>query len=202
MLKDMTFSDGRPVIGLLPGSRGEEINKLLPLMIKSVEIVSKHFPKLQCILPVAPTISDAQVQSYIENSLVDIKLIRNDIYGSLSVCDLVFVASGTATLETAMINVPMVIVYKVSLFTYWIGRIVVKVPHIGLVNLVAGDRVVPELIQKDANPQRLADEALLILNDDISRVEMTERLKEVKNALGIGGASKRTAEIAIEMMKT
>lgn len=201
-LKDMDISDGRPVIGLLPGSRGEEINKLLPLMIKSVEILSAHFPKLLCILPVAPTISDAQILSYIENSMVDIKLTRNDIYGSLSVCDLVFVASGTATLETAMMNTPMVILYKVSLFTYLIGRIVVKVPYIGLVNLVAGDGVVPELIQKDANPQRLADEALLILNDDISRAEMTEKLKEVKNALGMGGASKRTAEIAIEMMKT
>lgn len=202
VLKDMAISDGRPVIGLLPGSRSDEINKLLPLMIKSVEIISEHFPKLQCILPVAPTISDAQVQPCIENSLVEIKLTRNSIYGILSVCDLVFVASGTATLETAMMNTPMVIVYKVSLFSYWIGRIVIKVPYIGLVNLVAGDGVVPELIQKDANPQRLAEEALLILNDDISRAEMTGKLKEVKNSLGMGGASKRTAEIAIEMMKT
>ena len=201
-IKDMALSDGRPVIGLLPGSRGEEINKLLPLMIKSVEIISEHFPKLQCILPVAPTISVAQIQSCIENSMIEIKLTRNDIYGSLSVCDLALVASGTATLETAMTYTPMVIVYKVSLFTYWFGRLVVKVPYIGLVNLVAGEEVVPELIQDDANPQRLADEALSILNSDISKTEIKEKLKDVKKALGVGGASKRTAEIAIDMIES
>jgi lipid-A-disaccharide synthase len=171
-------------------------------MIESAELISSRFPGLKCILPIAPTISDDLIRQAIKDSPVDIKLTRNDIYGTLSACDLALVASGTATLETAMMNTPMVIVYKVSLFSYLIGRSFVKVPFIGLANLVAGEAVVPELIQRDANPRRLADEALSILEDDRTREQMREKLRGIKNALGIGGASKRTAEIAVEMIRS
>lgn len=189
-----------PVIGLLPGSRKEEVTRLLPVMMKSAEILARGYPELQCLLALAPTIDFELVQSLIAKSSVRIKIIRDEIYGVLSSCDIAIVTSGTATLETAIIGIPMVIVYSVSPITYWGGRIVIKVPYIGLANLVAGENVVPEVIQNEVTPERLAHEVDVILEDEIVRGNMIRRLKEIKGRLGSGGASERTAEIAFEIM--
>ena len=190
-----------PVVGLLPGSRKEEIKKLLPVMIKSAEIMSWRHRDIRYLLPVAPTIDPEFVQTFINNSSVKIKIIKEDIYEPLSICDAAIVASGTATLEMAVMGVPMVIIYRISPLSYWAGRMIIKLSHIGLANLVAGEEVVPELIQGEVTPGRLAHETLNILEDmDIKR-EMKEKLENIKKKLGMGGASKRTAEIAMEMME-
>jgi lipid-A-disaccharide synthase len=104
-------------------------------------------------------------------------------------------------LDTAIMCVPMAIAYKVSLVSYWVGRMLIKVPYIGLVNLVAGEEVVPELIQHEVTAERLAREVELILEDREVRVKMKDKLKRVKEGLGRGGASERTAGIALEMMR-
>jgi len=189
-----------PVIGLLPGSRQEEIENTLPLMVKAVEIISSRYSQLECLLPVAPTVSVDLVQSFIADSNTVIHISDLDIYSTLRACDLVLVASGTATLETAIMGVPMIVVYRVSPVTYWIGKKLVNVPYISLVNLVAGRQIVPELVQDEFNPEKLAEEAFRIIEDRREREDMIQNLKAVKDRLGEGGASERTARLAIEMM--
>ena len=190
-----------PVIGLLPGSRNEEINNLLPDMIKAAEIISYTYKNLTCILPVAPTISDESISRITEGTELKIITTNKGVYHALKVCDLALVASGTATLETAIMGVPMVIAYRISPFSYRIAKWVVKVQHVGLVNLVAGEEIVPELIQDEVTPQGLADECLDILGNEEKRTEMINRLKMVKESLGTPGASIRTARIALEMIR-
>jgi len=128
-------------------------------------------------------------------------VIEGDVYRVLKACDLAMVASGTATLEAAILETPMVIVYRVSFFSYWIGRMVISVPFIGLVNLVAGEEVVPELIQGDVTPDRLAREAMDILDHDERRRDMVKKLHALRETLGQGSASERTARIALEMIE-
>jgi len=190
-----------PVVGLLPGSRKEEISNLLPVMVKAIGFLCRRYPEMRCVLPLAPTIEPGFIRSFIHNSPVDIKVIQGDIYKVLSACDVALVTSGTATLDTAIMGVPMVIVYKVSLVSYWAARMMVKVPHIGLVNLVAGADVVPELIQHEVTAERLTREVEIILDDREMMTSMKSKLKEVKEGLGKGGASERTAGIAMEMMR-
>jgi lipid-A-disaccharide synthase len=199
-IQDMGLTDGCPIVGLLPGSRSDEVRNLLPLMVKAVEILSSHYPNIRCVLAMAPTLSADLVESLISQSTIEITISRENIYKTLRACDLALVTSGTATLETAIMEVPMVIVYRVSLISYWVGKMVIKVPYIGLVNLVAGEQVVPELIQDEVTPQRLSDEAVAILESDQRKEDMRRKLQIVRERLGRGGASERTAGIAIEMI--
>ncbi len=189
-----------PILGLLPGSRREEIENILPVMVEAAEILSSRYEGLNCILPLASTISPSMVEGPIEQSPVEIKLIEGDIHRALAACDLALVASGTVTLETAILGIPMIVAYRVSPISYWIGRLVVKVPFISLVNLVAGEEVVPELIQYEVTPHRLAEEADAILRDSLRKEKMIESLGMVKERLGRGGASEKTAKIAMEIM--
>jgi lipid-A-disaccharide synthase len=202
VVKRLGLNEGYPVVGLLPGSRKDEIRNLLPVMVGTLEILARRYPNIQCLLPLAETIEPELIQSFIEHSAVEIKVTQVDIYEVLSVCDVALVASGTATLQTAIMGVPMVVVYRISPISYWIAKMVVKVPYISLVNLVAGEEVVPELIQHEVVPERLAQEALSLLDDRRARVGMINKLSRIKEGLGRGGASERTAAIALEMMKT
>jgi len=190
-----------PVLGLLPGSRKEEIRKLLPVMVKSAEILEHSYPGMRCLLPLAPTLEQEFVRSFIRRGRIRIEILQEPLTRVLSVCDAALVTSGTATLETAIVGTPMVIVYRVSRFSYWLGKQVVKVPYIGLVNLVAEEAIVPELIQDEVSPERLADEAKRLLGDEAFRNTMIRRLAEVSDKLGQGGASRRCAGIALEMLE-
>jgi len=199
--RDLGIGKGRPVLGLLPGSRTEEIKTLLPSMIGAAEILSSRYHDLQCVLPLATTIPFEFIQSFINRTSLKIIVSQKDIYSVLSVCDLALVASGTATLETALMGVPMVVAYRVSPLSYKIGKMVIKVPYVSLVNLIAGEEIVPEVLQDDVTPQGLADRASMILDNEAHRKEMIMRLGKVRETLGGKGASERTARIAIEMMK-
>ena len=195
-----TFGADGPVIGLLPGSRREEIRNLLPEMIKAVEILKGGYPRIKCLLPLADTISRDFIRPFIDRSSVNIQIREGDIHGTLGRCDLAIVTSGTATLDTAIMAVPMVVVYRVSRFSYLAGKALIRVPFISLVNLVAGKRVVCELIQDSVNVDTLAYEAGILLKNRELRERMKEDLLEVRRLLGGGGASKKTARIAVEMM--
>lgn len=127
-------------------------------------------------------------------------MVKDRIHEALQQCQVALVTSGTATLDAAIMGVPMVIVYRVSSFSYWVGRMMIKVPYIGLVNLIAGEQVVPEVIQDAVTPHRLAREALRLLEDGPVRRRVKQRLKRVRYVLGQGGASERTARIAVDMM--
>lgn len=192
---------GHPVVGLLPGSRKEEIKNLLPVMVNAAEILRMRYPEIQCVLPLAPGIEPALVQFLIDNSEVSIKVFQGGIYKALSVCDVAMVSSGTATLETAVMGVPMVVVYKLSSISYWVGKMFIRVPYVGLVNLIGKEEVAPELIQGDMTAGRLAHEVQAILEDEEVRANMIKKLKGIKDSLGGVGASDRTARIALEMMR-
>ena len=199
--KDLGISyEHDPIVALLPGSRAEEIIRLMPAMTDAAEIISRSYPRLCCILPLASTVREDVVKPYLENVMVDIRIGRSDTKELLKIADLALIASGTATLEAAIMETPMVIAYKVSPLTYIFGRFLVKVSYIGLVNLVAGKAIIPELIQGNATGSRLAEEGLGILENGGMRKEMRKELQLVKEQLGRGGASKKAASIAGEMM--
>ena len=182
-------------IGLLPGSRREEVQKLLPVLLKSARLLSRDFPSLQFILPLAPAINRFEIEEYIGRFNVDIRVVEHYIYDVLNICDLIVTASGTATLEAAIMNTPMIIVYKVSFLSYLVGRLLVKVKNIGLVNLIAEKRIVPELIQGEASPVNIFNETSKMLKNPRLLSTIKGELEKVKQKLGNPGASQRAAQI-------
>jgi lipid-A-disaccharide synthase len=176
------------------------VKRLLPPLLASAQLLKKEIPDLQFVIPLAPGISKETLSPWIKNIFVPMKVVEGFTYDVMNLSELLITASGTATLEAAILGKPMIIVYKVSLFSYWIGRALIQVDHIGLVNLVAGKEIAPELIQKDVRPQRIADEALRILRDPILCRKMTESMAGVRESLGEPGAAQRAAHIVISLL--
>jgi len=191
----------RKTIALLPGSRMHEVKRLLPPLLASAQLLEKEIPDLQFVIPLASGIHQRLLSPWMGNILLPVKVVEGWAYEVMNLAELLIVASGTATLEVAILGKPMVIVYKVSFFSYWIGRALIQVDHIGLVNLVAGKEIVPELIQKDVNPQRIAEEALRILRDPILRRRMSESMAGVRESLGEPGAAQRAAAIVMSLLQ-
>ncbi len=188
-------------IGLLPGSREGEIRTILPVMLESAEILNgKISGPVSFFLPLAETIDQRIVQEYLKNSHLKIEVIREDIYAHIKAADAAMVASGTATLETALLGTPMVVLYKVSPLTYFAGKCLVNIKCISLVNIIAGRMIVPELIQDDMNPQRIALEVLSIIEDPKRAAQMRADLNEIRTNLGGPGASERAARIACGLL--
>lgn len=203
-LEDMAIfnlDESNPVIGLLPGSRANEINRLLPIMLAAAEILQARIPGIQFMLPQADSISDELLESYMRQSLVKITVIKNQPYDVIQCCDVVMTTSGTATIEIALLNVPMVITYKLAALTYWLGRWLVNTPFIGLPNIILGKGFIKELIQHEATSENLAEEIERILTDKFYADQMRDNLNQVKQQLGQGGGSKNMAELALEIMK-
>ena len=203
-LEDMAIfnlDEGNPVIGLLPGSRANEINRLLPIMLAAAEILQARLPGIQFMLPQADSISDELLESYMDRSPVKITVIKNQPYDVIQCCDVVMTTSGTATIEIALLTVPMVITYKLAALTYWLGRWLVNTPFIGLPNIILGKGFIKELIQHEATSENLAEEIERILTDKFYADQMRDNLNQVKQQLGQGGGSKNMAELALEIMK-
>jgi lipid-A-disaccharide synthase len=190
----------KPIVGLLPGSRANEIKRMLPVMLAAAEKVQAGLPGCQFILPQADSISDALLESYTGQSPLSITIIKNQPYDVIQCCDAVMTTSGTATLEIALLTVPMVIAYKLSPLTYWLGRWLVNTPFIGLPNIVSGKSVIKELIQHDATAENLSAEITRILTDKAYGDKMRQNLNQVKQQLGQGGGSKNMAQLALEML--
>ncbi|MFZ2407654.1 MAG: lipid-A-disaccharide synthase [Methylobacter sp.] len=190
----------QPVVGLLPGSRANEIKRMLPVMLAAAEKVQAGLPGCRFILPQADSISDTLLEEYLRRSPLTITVIKNQPYDVIQCCDAVMTTSGTATLEIALLTVPMVIAYKLSSLTYWLGRWLVNTPFIGLPNIVSGKSIVKELIQHDATAENLSAEVMRILTDKAYADQMRENLAQVKQQLGQGGGSKNMAQLALEML--
>jgi lipid-A-disaccharide synthase len=195
------LNDQHAVVGLLPGSRVNEIKRMLPVMLSAAEKLQANFPDIQFVLPQADSIADELLQSYLQQSSINIVVVKNQPYDVIQCCDAVMTTSGTATLEIALLTVPMVIAYKLSPITYLLGRWLVNIPFIGLPNIVAGKGIVKELIQQDANAENLALELQHILSDRLYSAQMRENLDQVKQQLGQGGGSKNMAQLALEMLQ-
>ena len=191
-LSKLGLSHG-PVVALLPGSRGHEIARLLPIMDEAASIIKREIPDAQFVLPAADTVDDSFLNRFIHGN-TSIKIVRDNLYTVLRSSDAAIVASGTATLETALMEIPMVIVYKLSFLTAIVGRIFVHVDDVGLPNIVAGKRVVPELIQEDAKPENIAEAILKFLNDKGMREKTIANLRKIRERLGSGNASRNVAE--------
>lgn len=193
--------EGDPLVALLPGSRPGEVQRLLPEMAWAAKILTATKPGARFILPAAPTVKVQELEKFLPHDSVPISVIEGKTYEALMAANLAVVASGTATLETAILGKPMVIAYRVSPLSYWVGRAMVKVDWVGLVNIVAGRKVVPELLQGEARGERIAAEVLRILDDEPYRKEMLGGLAEVREKLGTAGAAERVARMALEMIR-
>ncbi len=188
-----------PVVLLMPGSRRQEIDRLLPVMLAAMERVVENVPKCQFFLPVASTISREILQNIIDGYKLDVRLTTGNTYDLMNIGTVAVAASGTATLEATIIGLPTVIVYKMAPLTYMLGKILVKIPNIGLPNIVAGRRIVPELVQDDASAANIADATLPILADPTVRAQVVSDLAAVREKLGESGAVGRAAEVILEV---
>lgn len=191
----------RRTVALLPGSRTSEVANLLPDMLAAAKILSMRYQDLQFVLPLAPTLDENFVRTFVEQGGVPVRIVDGRVYDVLRASDAAIVTSGTATLETALMNVPMVIVYRISGLTYYLlTKLVRGLKHVGLVNIVADARLVPELIQQDATPRNMAEAVAKMLGDTRYYRQLQDGLAEVRKRLGNAGASARAASVVREML--
>lgn len=190
--------EDRNTVALLPGSRPGELANLLSPMLGAARALSQQAGPLQFVLPLAEALPEERATRPLREAGVEALVVRGQVYEALQAANLALVASGTATLQAALMETPMVIIYKVSRPSYYIGRLLIRgVSHIGLVNIVAGRTVVPELIQNDVTPDRIAAEALPALTNEEHGRRIREELRRIRALLGTPGAAGRTAEIAL-----
>jgi lipid-A-disaccharide synthase len=181
----------KKILGVLPGSRRQEIEEIFPPMLEGAKILARD-RGMEVAVAVAPTLEEQYFRTMY--NVAGVHLVKGATYEVMQYADFAFVTSGTATLETALFQTPMFVVYKTSWLTYLIGRALVQVSSIGLVNIVAGKKIVPEFIQHAVNGPRLAREAAALLDDPTRLAAMKTELAELRRHLGTSGASGRVAE--------
>ena len=184
-----------PVVALLPGSRGSELSRNLPCMLKTAERIASAKPDCQFVLPTAPTLERQAVDDALQNSGVPVTVVEANTQLAVRAANAVVTASGTATLEVALLGTPMAIVYIVNKINYAIMKRLIQIDNIGLVNIVSGKTIVKEFVQDSAQPDAIADEILRILDDSQYREEMLCELELVKQKMGNGGASDKVAKL-------
>jgi lipid-A-disaccharide synthase len=195
------FEPDKKLIGLLPGSRKPEVVRHLPVMLEACETLMAKMPgQLQFVIPRASTAPNELLQKYVDRFHVPVKIVDQYRYNVRSTLDMAIVKSGTSTLETAILLTPMVIIYKVSFLTWLIAKSLIQIPWIGLVNIVAGARIVPELIQNEATGANVSRAVLEIFNDPERLENMKFQLANVKESLGRPGASRRAARCVMEVL--
>jgi len=192
------LDEAAPVVGLLPGSRVAELNLLLPILLETAAVLAAGNQKTQFILAQASSIDDNLIQTLLRGSPVPVKVVREQASEVMAASDVLLIASGTATLQAAVVGTPMVLLYKTTPVTYRLARWLIRVKWIGLVNLVAGRSVVPEIIQDEATAERLSREVSRFLSDQRAYREMKDNLQQVRRALGEPGASRRAATVVLE----
>jgi lipid-A-disaccharide synthase len=189
----------RPVVALLPGSRRQEITNNLPVLAKAARELHAERPELQFLLAVAPLLDADALLSHVAG--LPVRAVRDEAHAVVGAADIALVASGTATVETALLGTPMVVVYRISPLTYALGRPFVRVPHYAMVNIIAEREVVPELVQGAFTAVRVAAEARSLLTDSRRRARMQADLAEVRRRLGGGGACDRAADQVAEAIR-
>lgn len=188
-----------PVITLMPGSRRQEIETLLPEMLKALPLIRERHNDLQVFLPLASTISRELVEEMCQRYKADIKIIVGNTYDLLAISTFVIASSGTATLEAALLGTPAIITYKLSPLTWLLGKLLVKIPHIGLPNIVADKRILPELIQGEVQAEKIAAIAEEWLQDTGKLPRIREELRMMRQKLGEPGAVKRVAQAILDV---
>ncbi|MGH9868333.1 MAG: lipid-A-disaccharide synthase [Candidatus Polarisedimenticolia bacterium] len=189
----------RRFVGLLPGSRLKEVRRNLPPMLGAARLLSAQIPGLSFLLPVASTLRRETLAPIVEGH--DVTLTDGDFYETVGLCEAAIVSSGTATMELGLMAIPMVIVYRLNPLTYQLARRMTHLDTFGMVNLVAGRLIVPELIQADCTATRIATEAGRLLSDRVLYERMRRDLRSLREKLGGPGAFRRAAEAAVETLR-
>ncbi|MCR4401211.1 MAG: lipid-A-disaccharide synthase [Firmicutes bacterium] len=190
-----------PIVGLLPGSRAQEMRLLLAPMLEGAVRIARARPGARFVLPLAETVPDEAVRKAVAAVGLPIRLVRRQAHECMAAADALVVASGTATLEATIVGTPMVVVYRVSRSTAALARLLLKIPYISWPNILARQRIVPELLQGEATGERIARETLRLLDDPASADEMIEGLAKARTALGSPGALERVARLVIEVAR-
>ena len=193
--KSLDIADNYPVVGLMPGSRRKEIQCLLPIMLEVAQNLLQRIPSCQFILPLAPGINRQSLPN-----MPFVEIIEDAVYPSMRAADLMLVASGTATLEAACIGTPMIIVYKVSLLTWWIIQHFVNLEFSGLPNIIAGREIVPELLQDEVTTNQVTATVIDLLENPEQCQKQRQELKQVSKSLGLIGARKRVADLILNYL--
>jgi lipid-A-disaccharide synthase len=190
-----------PTIALMPGSRRDEVRRLLPAMLEAARLLQQANDRIRILVSCAPSIDSALINDIVAaHGLVNIQTTQDKAGHVFSRCCMAIVASGTVSLEAAIYATPAIIVYEVSQLSYRLGKLMVRVPHIGMANLIAGKRVLPELIQNDVTAENIARIAGNLLADRDAYWKMKDELGHIRQLLGKPGASDRVAEIACRLM--
>ena len=188
----------KPIVALLPGSRGGEISHHVPPLMQACHLINKS-RSVQFVLGLAPGMDKAGMAEYLPSDL-SVHVVEDATYDALGAADLAIVSSGTATVEAALMDTPMIVIYRLAPLTAAVARLLVRTPMFAMVNLIAGKRVVPELFQEDFTPERVANEAIRLLDSTEARAEMRRGLAEVRQKLGPPGAIDRAADIIAAML--
>jgi lipid-A-disaccharide synthase len=183
------------LLGLLPGSRWQEVEKILPIMVQTAELLGARIKTLRIMLGLASTIKKEKVEIILGQFKSKVEIVENLTYDLMKHSDLLLVASGTATLESAILGTPFLVLYKTGFWTYLLAKSLVNIPNIALANVVAGKKIVPEYIQNKAVPKDIAEEMYDILTNKPRYKSIQNELSLVKEKIGEVGASKRAAQI-------
>ncbi len=193
--KELGIPASRTTVALVPGSRPSELRRIFPAMLDAAERIRAVHPDAQFVVPVAPTLERGQLEPFLaSHGTIEVKLVDGRAEEVVGASDAALVKSGTSTLEAALMLRPMVVVYKLSWLSYLGGRLLVRIAHFALVNILAGRGLVPELLQRDASPERMAAEVERLLGDRAAREAQLQGLREVRDSLGGPGATRRVAE--------
>lgn len=197
-LRAMGLDEGKLTVALMPGSRTKEVASLAGPMIEAAGRLAQE-RDVQFVLIRASTIERGELERAAAGAAATVRIADGDGYDALAAADLVWVASGTATLEAGLLQKPMVIAYRLSRLSYWLGRLLVRVEHIGMVNIIAGERVVPELIQDEVTADRIVAETRRMLRPEVNR-SVVRKLAAVRHRLGPPGAPGRVADMALALL--
>lgn len=200
-LNKFQLLEDKPTIAVLPGSRKAEIKNILPLMLKTAVLIKKRMGDIQFIVAKSSQVDWGIYNRIICKFCLDLKVIEGKTYDCIQAADFCFVASGTATLETAIMQKPFFVIYKMGLLNYLLYRPQIKVPYIGMVNIVAKELIAREFIQFKAVPKNISTAAIKILEDPDEMERFKNRLKQIKQLLGEKGAVNRAARIIVDAVR-
>jgi lipid-A-disaccharide synthase len=201
IFKSLKIDKNKITLALLPGSREKEIKTLLPIMLETAKIINEYFfGRIQFLILRSPTVKEDIFRKIVSSYELPLRVISDMTYNGLSASDFALVCSGTATLETAVIGVPMVILYKVNFLTWAFIRFLIKIPYIGLVNVVQGKKIVEEFIQFDCYPKKICDYVIPLLQNRERLNRLKLGLLSVTDSLGRAGASGRAAQIVVDFL--
>ena len=198
--EEFLLDNDKPVIGLFPGSRHSEIKRLLPIIVDSAKEIIKKQPNAQFVIPVASTLKEEDILPYFNDTEFDMRVISQRSHDVMAASDAVITVSGTVTLELALLNIPMVVINKISKLSYYFVTRTLKLDHIALCNIVANKRVVPELIQEDATYDKISESLLNILNNKDERTKIINEFNQTEERLENKETKVELSEVLLDML--